>query len=122
MRTTSKAALASALLLLCALPTLAADYKNEYEKKVKAAQDIGVLGDGLAGDSINFLNGATSFSATDVNLPGNSGLSVAIGRRYSVDFLHAGGSFGDWDLDVPYLSTTMTETGGWVIDSTTPLC
>lgn len=113
----------------------AADYKAEYEKKIKASQDVGVLGDGLAGDQVNFYTGATSFSATDLSIPGNSGLPVAVSRSYDVEFAHqravAKGNatnkeiispvqraFGDWDLDVPYIGTTMTHDGGWVISTT----
>ncbi|HMB57997.1 MAG TPA: RHS repeat-associated core domain-containing protein [Arenimonas sp.] len=86
---------------------------------------------------MNFYTGGTSFNATDVSIPGNSGLSVAVGRFYTVEGNHQRAvtkgtgtppeilgtvqrAFGDWDLDVPYLSTTMTQTAGWIVDSTTP--
>lgn len=113
----------------------AADYRTEYDKKIKAAQNVGALGNDLAGDSVNFYTGAVSFSATDISIPGNSGLSVALGRSYGVEpnrqraVTGANGSetigtvqrlFGDWDLDIPYLSTTMTQGGGWIVDTTTP--
>jgi len=110
----------------------AADYKAEYDKKIKASQDVGVLGDGLAGDSVNFYTGATSFNATDLSIPGNNGLPVAVSRSYSVEFARqravAKGNattkeifssvqraFGDWDLDIPYIGTTMSHEGNWAI-------
>lgn len=127
----------AALFALSAISATAhaADYKAEYDKKIKASQDVGVLGDGLAGDQVNFYTGATSFSATDLSIPGNSGLPVAVGRTYDVEHAHqravtkgnattkeivasTNRPFGDWDVDVPYIGTTMTHDGGWVIDTT----
>ena len=136
----SKRAIAAGIVLFASsLGAQAADYKAEYDKKIKAAQDVGVLGSDLAGDSTNFYTGATSFSATDISIPGNSGLAVSLSRNYTVEYNHAksvvdGGSnqtpeleegvkrlFGDWDLDIPHISAVMTQANGWVIDSTTPL-
>jgi hypothetical protein len=70
-------------LLLCFFPApgRSADVTQEYDKKIKGAQEIGVLGHDLAGDSINYYTGATNFSVLDVGLPGNAGLPVAIGRH-----------------------------------------
>lgn len=99
----------------------AVDYKNEFDKKVKASQNIGTLGNGLAGDHVNFYNGTTIFSAVDASVPGNSSLPVAIGRRYTVEFNNFGDmGFADWELDVPYISTVMTTAGGWISSAPTP--
>lgn len=136
---THRAAAKLSLLVIAALsaPTFAADYKTEYADKIKASQNVGALGDNLAGDSVNFYTGATSFSATDVSIPGNNSLGVAIGRSYTVETNHQRASikgnlttpeiastvqraFGDWDLNIPQIRTTMTQAGGWQIDSTTP--
>lgn len=107
----------SALTLVTAVGTAhAVDYKNEFDKKVKATQNIGALGDNLAGDSVNFYNGVTSFSATDASLPGNNALSVAVSRRYDVEFDHdPWRPFGDWELDLPYITTVMSNVRGWVV-------
>ncbi|HMB57885.1 MAG TPA: hypothetical protein VKM35_11855, partial [Arenimonas sp.] len=137
MKRCSLALLAGVVLCVSSFQSIAADYKTEYDKKIKSAQDIGALGNDLAGDRVNFYTGGTSFNATDVSIPGNSGLSVAVGRFYTVEGNHQRAvtkgtstppeilgtvqrAFGDWDLDVPYLSTTMTQTAGWIVDSTTP--
>lgn len=117
MRSAITAALALCLISGTALAT---DYRSEFDKKVKATQNIGALGDDLAGDQLNFFNGAASFSATDISLPGNNGLSVSLGRTLTAEYDPTYGLFGDWEIDLPYISTTMTEAGGWVIDSTTP--
>lgn len=118
----------------------AVDYREEYDKKIKAAQNVGMLGDSLAGDQINFYTGATSFKATDIQLPGNY-FTIELSRSYTVEYDHllqeARGantndvvqsfhvkSFGDWELDVPYIGATLMQPTAtvlpWQIDSTTP--
>jgi hypothetical protein len=131
-------AVAATILFASAAVAHAADYKSEYDKNIKATQNIGVLGMDLAGDQTNFYTGSTSFHTVDIGLPGNSGLPVTLGRTYSVGQLSQQAmvkgnvydpeiesalprAFGDWDWDIPYISTTMTQAGGWVVDSTTPL-
>jgi YD repeat-containing protein len=76
------------LSLLSSANALAVDTANEYDKNIKASQNVGVLGNDLAGDRVNFYTGSTELAATDVSLPGNSGLSVAVGRRYAVETDH----------------------------------
>lgn len=138
MRFDKRAVLASLFMSLACASAHAVDYKDEYDKKIKASQNVGVLGNGLAGDSINFANGTVSFNVTDISLPGN-GLGLSLARSYQVEFDHYIYSihgtdpyyepelfyrrlytFGDWDLDVPHIRATMTQDGGWVIDSQTP--
>ena len=139
MRFTHLSFLSAGLLALTSLSTSAADYQQEYDKKIKASQDVGVLGDGIAGDRVNFFTGATSFRATDVSVPTNA-LPVSVSRSIEVEYdrqkaetkgTPASGvpvilattlrAFADWDLDVPHISTTMTQSAGWIVDSTTPL-
>lgn len=60
----------------------ASDYKLEYDRKVKNSQNIGVLGDDLAGDVVNFNNGALMLFATDVSLPTNA-LTLTLDRSYN---------------------------------------
>jgi YD repeat-containing protein len=137
MRVDLRAATAVSLMALSTISIAANDYQDEYDKKIKASQDVGILGNDLAGDRVNFYTGATSFSATDISLPGNA-FGLSLGRSLEVGFdsnlaarpgpdaytreimelkLHA---FGDWDIDVPHISTTMTQGAGWIVDSTTP--
>src|SRR3546814_4330804 len=52
----------------------AQDFKapwEEFDKRLKASQAVGALNDELFGDSVNLPEGSLSFSATDVDLPGN---------------------------------------------------
>lgn len=70
----------------------------------RATQNITALGADLMGDKVNLYTGALEFVHTDVSLPGNDALAVAVGRRHV-----AGrdpiieGQFGDWDLEIPHL-------------------
>lgn len=94
----------------------------EYDKRIRAASAIDGLGTDLFGDSVNLYSGALSFAATDVSVPGNFDLPVAVGRRFTVGggaspFSH----FGDWELDVPHLSgvfagggTNGNDSHGWI--------
>jgi YD repeat-containing protein len=90
---------------------------QEYDKLIKSAQAVKSDGPQLFGDSVNLYTGATSFSATDVSLPGNDTLPVALGRQYS----HRGGGyitnrpFGDWDWDIPYISGVFSHEKGWIL-------
>lgn len=87
----------------------------EYNKRIRAAEQVGALGTDLFGDRVNLYAGTLSFSATDISVPGNFALPVAIGRRFIV----AGGSsifehFGDWELDIPRISGTYASGSGWI--------
>ena len=97
---------------------------EEYEKTVKATQVIGALGADLFGESTSFYTGATTFSTVDVSLPGNSGLPVEIRRSFAVQsratvargqVLGREGSFGEWDLDIPYLHGIFILNRGWQV-------
>ena len=130
---------AACSLALCvfAFSSPAADYKSEYDKNIKSAQIVGALGPDFAGDQVNFYTGSTSFHATDVEVPGIGALPFSLGRTLAVDAQSQRAvskgdiytpeivstvtrAFGEWDWDIPYISTTMTQAGGWAIDSGTP--
>jgi RHS repeat-associated protein len=88
---------------------------DEYDKSVKLSKTISALGVDLFGETVDMKSGQLGFSVTDVSLPGNNALPVAFGRKYSVrdvkGYLIDDGAFGDWNLDIPSLSTT--SIGGW---------
>lgn len=81
---------------------------EEFENRLKTSQSVGALGDDLFGDTVSLANGGLSFAATDVEIPGNTGLRVAFGRRYTVynhwEYTNTGSPLADWDLDVPSIS------------------
>ena len=124
-------AVSTCLVFFAASVSADVDPRAEFDKKIKVAQVIDVLGPGLAGDSTSLYTGSTSFNAIDVSVPGNNSLAVAIGRSYPVQLnaneaSNGGGmvaflrAFGDWDLDIPFLSGVYSNQLGWEINSTTP--
>ena len=106
--------LALSLAGLMSLPAAAqSDGKapwNSYGDRIKGSQEVSPLGPDLFGDQISLSNGGLSFTATDVSIPGNSSLPMALTRRYQVkDWRHrpkAQGMLKDWDLDLPNVSAT----------------
>lgn len=97
----------------------------------KHAIHVRALGPDLFGEEVSASTGGISFSQTDLALPGNDGLSVAVTRRLEVDGnktpsspgdenLWRGYAFGEWELDLPYLSATYAQAQGWVVDTSAP--
>src|SRR5690606_18647886 len=78
---------------------------EDYATHLQSRQALAAHGPELFGDQVNLYNGALSFSVTDIALPGNSGLPVALTRTFSVGAYPAGkpmdGAFGDWEIDLP---------------------
>ncbi len=88
---------------------------DEWAERIKTAESIAPVGTDLFGDSTNFYNGQTSFSATDIDLPGNSALPVRLARKLgnaptTSDFAQL---LGNWDLDLPYMSGIYQAGRGW---------
>ncbi len=88
---------------------------TEWHKKIEANQRLTVFGSDLLGDRIDPHLGSLSFSQTDVSIPGNSALEVAINRtrsgglayKYNVEV-----EFGDWELSTPRIQTISID-GSW---------
>ncbi|KFN40982.1 RHS repeat domain-containing protein, partial [Arenimonas oryziterrae] len=106
MRLQKSAVLASVLLCLVSVSSNAVEFKDEYSKQIKSAEQVGALGPDMFGEETNFYTGTTEFRATDVSLPGNYSVPVSVGRRFTMDKMGQplfNGAFGDWDLDIPHL-------------------
>jgi len=69
------------------------------------------LGFGLMGDTIDPITGTLMFHHTDVSLPGNSDLEVAIRRMASSGEMtnYQEMFFGDWMLNVPQISRIVSK-------------
>lgn len=80
--------------------------------RVSAADAIAPLGDSLFGDSTSYYTGTTTFSITDIDLPGNSSLPVRLTASESKGLL-ATGLLGEWELELPHLHGTFSEINGW---------
>lgn len=109
-------------LLACSAPSSAIDALEEYSRRVDGARNIAALGEDLFGDETNYFNGTTSFKITDVSIPGNSKLPVAIGRTHSVgeQLPNASGLFGEWDLDIPYMTGIYATGFAWQVEGPNP--
>lgn len=87
---------------------------EEYDKLIGSRTAVTALGPDLLGDSVDLNSGALTFSATDVNIPGNSKLPVAFSRTFSVvnreDYDFNDLPLADWDLDIPRLSGVFATT------------
>lgn len=82
------AGMAIALLLACA-PAMAEKYPwQEFDKHITTASEVQSLGTDLFGDEVKLQDGALSFRATDVDLPGNNALPVHYSRSFSVSNCH----------------------------------
>ncbi|HJU40826.1 MAG TPA: hypothetical protein VJ724_14745, partial [Tahibacter sp.] len=97
----------------------AIEFQEEYAKQIKAAETVSPLTGDLFGDSVSLYTGAVEFSATDASLPGNNALPVAFGRRFAIESRGEGAKrflLGDWDIDIPYISSVHVAGQGWTVD------
>ncbi len=95
---------------------------NSFADRVESARNVGALSNDLFGDQIGLQHGTLSFSATDVSIPGNSALPVALTRRYQVkDWRHrvADGMFKDWEVELPHVSATFASE--WIAQHGPPI-
>ena len=86
----------------------------EWEKRQNVDERLRAYGTDLLGDGIDPHTGAISFQHTDVELPGNSHLEVAVRRKiFQGEFYHMSEAveFGDWQLDVPKIHTLHGDDG-----------
>lgn len=94
---------------------------QDVGRRLKASQAISPLGANFAGEKVSLSNGALSFSAVDVSLPGNDQLPVAFSRSYVVknrkDY-YSEDMLADWSVDVPNISGIFSTD--WSVSGTTP--
>jgi len=97
---------------------------QEYSTLIRSDRNAGPLDAGLLGDRIDYDTGHVEFVATDVSLPGNNALPVAVGRRYVVQTNPSGvipeRDFGDWDLEVPHIEGIVATSVGWTVPGANP--
>lgn len=99
--------------VFCFLPMLASAQGKqaweEYDRLIESRQAVAALSaDNVFGDSVDLYSGILSFTATDVSLPGNDKLPVAVTRKFTVTnregYPGYSNSFADWELDIPHVS------------------
>jgi hypothetical protein len=81
---------------------------EDYGKFIHTRSGVTAHGPDAFGDDVSLYNGALSFSVTDISLPGNSSLPVALTRTFNVSVRQEHDKHDrpllDWDLDVPRIS------------------
>ncbi|MDC8014373.1 hypothetical protein [Tahibacter soli] len=100
----------------------------EYDKKVRASEQLSPLSGELFGEDVSSYTGATEFSHVDIDIPGNNALPVQLRRRFVVSALvpdqahdprggpgNAFGGLANWDIEVPYVYGTFDSHYGWNI-------
>lgn len=116
----SRIALAALFACFCLSNAQAQDAKQPWEEYDKLITSRGVVtahGSGLFGDKVDLYRGALSFSVTDISLPGNSSLPVALTRTMTVSnrrLYPNQGMLADWELDLPHLTGVYAPT--WAAD------
>lgn len=108
--------------LLSSSVATAVDYAEEFTRKIQAARALAPLGSDLFGDETNWYNGTTTFRIVDVDIPGNNALPVRIARTRSTsppEGPTTPGLMGDWELELPYLSSIFPQNNAWRLPSTT---
>ncbi len=101
-----------------ALAQSSLDAPTSYSELVRAQNVVAPEGTGILGETVDYYTGQTDFVATDVSLPGNSVLPVAVGRRFHVMNEAGGplqGAFGDWDLEIPHIEGIIATDAGWTV-------
>lgn len=110
--------LGASLPWLLAPPTFAAGeltLLDDFSTQMGGSEQLSTTGADLFGDSTDVYTGATGFSVTDVSLPGNSSLPVAVQRSMQASDQGRNNTYLVWTrFDVPHLSGVFTEEDGWV--------
>lgn len=88
---------------------------EEYGKLIQRQGAVAALGGELFGDRVSLYTGSLEFVQTDVNLSGNNGLPVSVGRRFLPNQAMANldGNFADWDLEIPHLHGVFSNLQTW---------
>lgn len=91
-------------------------YQNLSEfiyNRQKVSEEITAETSELFGERIDLNTGSVSMQQTDISIPGNSQLPVALHRSYrGALYTHATAlNFGDWQLSIPSITTVMAYTG-----------
>ena len=100
----------------------------EYDKRLRASEQVSALGSELFGDQVSLYTGQTAFRHVDIDIPGNSALPVQLSRRYAIATLVSDqlfdarggpgnpyGGLANWDIEVPYVYGTFDSVYRWNI-------
>ncbi|MFC4701275.1 RHS repeat-associated core domain-containing protein [Glaciecola siphonariae] len=91
----------------------------EHVERSNIEDRLQPFGNGILGDTIDLNSGSVNFSYTDISIPGNSSLPVALTRKRSPSYVNeAADAAGLATLDATSLPKTYTpnELGDWRLD------
>ncbi|HAY06746.1 MAG TPA: hypothetical protein DCY26_08845, partial [Hyphomonas sp.] len=93
----------------------AKDFEVNWNVRQATDSRLTMLDNTLMGDSVDPDTGGLNFSHTDVSIPGNFGLEVAVRRNLSQGWKYhssISAEFGNWWLEVPKVTQLIPEEGG----------
>lgn len=98
----------------------------EYDKRLRASEQLSALGSDLFGDQVSLYTGQTAFRHVDIDIPGNNALPVQLSRRYTISTLvdsqlfdarggpgNPYGGMGNWNIEVPHIYGTFDSGYLW---------
>ena len=89
---------------------------EEYRKLIQSREVVGALGNDLFGEQVSMYSGSLEFQQTDISLPGNNALKMAVGRQFAPNQdMYPGGHFGDWQLEVPRMQAVFDSQRAWTV-------
>lgn len=106
MRNRILTATATMLLLFPLLSWAQVQWGQEYDRQLKTRKTLSAFGSDQFGESVNLYDGTVSFSATDIEVPGNGGLPMGVSRTFSIGNpknAASDGLFGNWNMALPYV-------------------
>jgi len=96
---------------------------EDFTELTKPSTEVLTLGPDLFGDQVSMYTGTVRFSVTDISLPGNNALSVALGRTVTPEHFFTKtptGQLGNWELDIPHLHGVFAANLGWQTSGNNP--
>jgi len=90
-------------------------YSDDNLKRFNVSHEVNVETTDILGDRISTRNGSVEFQHTDVALPGNFNIDVAIRRKFEIARATnraINGAFSNWVLLVPKITTKIVEVEG----------
>lgn len=101
---------------------------DQYARNIQARSGVSALTLDVFGEVVNLYNGSLGFTQGDISIPGNNGLEVRFGRKFSTGHDPASlvrTGLGYWEPDIPYIygvfgQPTSGVVSGWVVEADPP--
>lgn len=104
------------------------DVPDQYARNIQARSGVSALALDAFGEMVNLYNGSLGFAQGDISIPGNNGLEVRFGRKFSTGHDPASlvrTGLGYWEPDIPYIYGVFGQpisgvVSGWVVETDNP--